>query len=399
MLRRLSPILVPLAFLAFVSLGLPDCVLGVAWPSIRADFHQSLSQLGPILIGGAAGYLLSAFFAGQIVRTIGVGKLLLASALTVVLSLIAYALAPAFPVIVLAAVIGGLGAGAIDAGINTFAASHFSPRVINWLHASWGIGATTGPLLMTTVLAAHHGWRTGYVILAGAMAILSLLFLATLRLWEDAAPANTGPQVEHHTATLSQALRQPTLWIQSLLFFVYTGIESTAGQLLYTLFTEHRGINPTTAGITVGGYWGALTIGRIIFGQLAASLTRRTILRIGMILALIAAILIAWNPAPTISLGGMALLGFALAPIFPTLISATPATVGPRYAPHAVGFQVAAASLGIAAFPALVSLLARAFGLEFVCTYLVAAIIFLIALHELTTRLAETAPPLQVQRA
>ena len=397
--RRAAPILIPLAFIAFVSLGLPDCVLGVAWPSIRATFHQPLSQLGPILIGGAAGYLLSGFFAGQIVRTIGVGRLLLASALTVVLSLIAYAIAPLFPIIVLAAVIGGLGAGAIDAGINTFAASHFSPRIVNWLHASWGIGATTGPLLMTAVLATHHGWRLAYVILAVAMSLLSLLFLATQRLWEDDAPAPAHLHPDHPTASLSQALRHPTVWMQSLLFFVYGGIESTAGQLLYTLFTEQRGINPTTAGVTVGGYWGALTVGRIIFGQLAASVSRRTILRTGMILALIAAILISWNPTPIISLGGMALLGFALAPIFPTLISATPATVGPRYAPHAVGFQVAAASLGIAAFPAIVSLLARACGLEVVCTYLVAAATLLIVLHELTTRLAETAPPLQVQRA
>jgi fucose permease len=395
--RRTSPILIPLAFVAFVSLGLPDCVLGVAWPSIRADFRQPLSQLGPILVGGAVGYLCSGFFAGQIVRAIGVGRLLLASALTVVLSLLAYAFAPAFPVVVMAAVIGGLGAGAIDAGINTFAASHFSPRVVNWLHASWGIGATMGPLLMTAVLATHHGWRVGYAILAVAMTLLSLLFLATLRLWEDRAPVPT--HADTPTATLSEALCQGVVWMQSLLFFVYAGIESTAGQLLYTLFTEKRGINPTTAGITIGSYWGALTVGRIVFGQLATTISRRTLLRTGMLLAVVAATLIGWNPTPAVSLSGVALLGFALAPIFPTLISATPGTVGPRYAPHAVGFQVAAASLGIAAFPALVTLLARNWGLEIVCTYLVAAATLLIALHELTARLAESSPALQVQRA
>jgi fucose permease len=397
--RRPSPTLIPLAFVAFVSLGLPDCVLGVAWPSIRADFHQPLSQLGPILIGGAAGYLCSGFFAGQIVRTIGVGRLLVASALTVVLSLLAYGFAPAFPIVIVAAVIGGLGAGAIDAGINTFAASHFSPRIVNWLHASWGIGATMGPLLMTAVLATHHGWRSGYAIIAAAMTLLSLLFLATLRLWGDRAAAPAQAHADHPTATLADALRQGVVWMQSLLFFVYAGIESTAGQLLYTLFTERRGINPTTAGITVGGYWGALTVGRIVFGQLSTTISRRALLRTGMLLAVVAATLIGWNPATPVSLGGVALLGFALAPIFPTLISATPATVGPRYAPHAVGFQVAAASLGIAAFPAVVSVLARARGLEVVCSYLVAASIALLALHELTVRLAETPALATAQRA
>jgi fucose permease len=386
--HRAPRLLIALSFIAFVSLGLPDCVLGVAWPSIRATFHQPLSRLGAILTAGAAGYLAASFFGGQVVRAVGVGKLLLGSSLLVTASLAAYALAPAWSVVILAALLGGLGAGAIDTGINTFAASHFSPRVVNWLHASWGIGATAGPLLMTAVLATRHGWRLGYALLAAALLLLSILFLATLRLWEDGATTTPTGAAHDATATLAQTLRQPVVWLHALLFFVYAGLESTAGQLLYTLFTESRGVPVAAAGVTVGAYWAALTLGRIVFGQLAATLTRRTILRTAMTLAPLAAALIAWNPTPALSFAATAFLGFALAPVFPTLISATPDRVGPRHAPHAVGLQVAAASLGIATFPGLVALLARHLGLERVVgTYLITASLTLLALHELTLRL------------
>jgi fucose permease len=387
-------ILVALAFVAFVSLGLPDCVLGVAWPSIRHTFDRPLSQLGYLLTGGTIGYLCSSFLGGQVVRLFGVGRLLVGSSLLVAISLAGYWLAPAWPLLIASAVVGGLGAGAIDTGINTFAAHRFSPRVVNWLHASWGIGATTGPLLMTAVLAAHLGWRTGYAILAAALLLLAIVFAGTLRLWEDAPDGESTPDApaHHPTAPVSEALRRPIVWTHALLFFVYAGIESTAGQLLYTLFTESRGFPVTTAGVTIGAYWAALTVGRIVFGQLAAWVGHLTVLRAGMLLAPCAAALIAWNPFPAVSFAGTILLGFALAPVFPTLISVTPERVGRRYAPHAVGFQVAAASIGIAFFPGAVGLLARHLGLESVCAYLVAASLALFALHELALRLARAAP-------
>jgi fucose permease len=384
---RAPRLLIALAFVAFVSLGLPDCVLGVAWPSLRATFAQPLSRVGVILAAGTAGYLVAGFFGGQIVRAAGVGKLLLGSSLLVTISLASYAFAPAWPVIILAALVGGLGAGAIDTGINTFAAAHFSPRVVNWLHASWGIGATTGPLLMTAVLATHHGWRLGYTILAAVMLLLSTLFLATLRMWED-GPRTAPADDANPTATLADALRQPVVWLQALLFFLYAGLESTAGQLLFTLFTESRGQRVTVAGTAVAAYWAALTLGRIVFGQLAASLSRRAVLRTGMALAPVAAALIAWPAAPAaLSFAAAALLGFALAPVFPTMISATPDRVGPRLAPHAVGLQVAAASLGIATLPWLVALLARQTTLEILGPCLLLASLTLLALHELTLRL------------
>jgi fucose permease len=382
-------ILICLAFIAFISLGLPDCVLGVAWPSIRHDFARPLTHLAHLLAAGTAGYLCSSFLGGHLLQTLGAGRLLAASCALVSLSLAAFALAQQWPLLVIAAIVAGLGAGAIDAGINTVAAQRFSPRIVNFLHASWGIGATTGPLLMTALLATGHTWRLGYATLALALLALALLFFATRRLWQQQPTPSTPSPHLPTSPSLLHALRTPIIPLQTLVFFIYCGIESTAGQLLYTLFTESRGVAVTAAGVTVSAYWFALTLGRIVFGQLTAhGLTRTAVLRTAMVLAPIAAALIALDGGTPLTFAATALLGSALGPIFPTLISATPDRVGPQLAHHAVGFQVAAASLGIATFPGLVAILARRHGLEIVCAYLVLAPISLFLLHELTLRTA-----------
>jgi fucose permease len=394
--RRL---IVALAFVAFVSLGLPDGLLGVAWPSVRATFGRPVSHLGVLLAAGTSGYLVSSFLGGQFVRAIGVGPLLLASSLTVAAALAGVAHAPNWAAMVACAVVGGAGGGAVDAGINTFAASRFSARVVNWLHACWGFGATTGPVLMTAVLARGLSWRAGYQVVGVMLALLSLVFLFTLRLWtiasEAAGPGEgardpTEPAPESaRMASAGEALRQPVVWAQLPLFFLYCGIESTAGQLVYTLLTESRGMAPAPAGLATGGYWAALTVGRVVFGQVAASVSRRAVLRIGLGLAPLGAALIWANAGAAASVAGAALLGFALAPVFPTLISVTPQRVGAAFAAQAVGFQVAAGNAGIAALPGAVGVLARRTGLEVVGAFLVCATIVLLVLQEAAMHYAD----------
>jgi fucose permease len=395
--RSGPPLVVALAFVAFVSLGLPDGLLGVAWPSVRATFARPVSHLGLLLAAGTAGYTLSSFLGGQFVRAFGVGPLLLASSLTMAAALAGMSLAPGWGAAVACAVVGGIGGGAVDAGINTFAASRFSARVVNWLHACWGIGASTGPVLMTAVLARGASWRLGYGVVGAALAMLSLLFLFTLRLWKIAPDGAGEAHVDADgaapapTASAAEALRRPVVWMQLSLFFLYCGIESTAGQWLYSLLTESRGMSATAAGLATGGYWGALTAGRVVFGQLAASLSRRAVLRTGLGLAPVGAALLWANLGDGASIAGAALLGFALAPVFPTLISITPQRVGHYFAPQAVGFQVSAANAGIALLPGAVGMVARRQGLEVVCVFLVAASVVLLLLQEGVARHAEAA--------
>jgi fucose permease len=377
-------LIVALAFVAFISLGLPDGLLGVAWPSVRATFGRPVSHLGVLLAAGTCGYLVSSFLGGQFVRAIGVGPLLLASSLTVAAALAGIAHAPNWGAMVACAVVGGAGGGAVDAGINTFAASRFSARVVNWLHACWGIGATTGPVLMTAVLARGLPWRMGYQVVGVMLVLLSLVFLLTLRLWTiTPPPADAGSSTAAApTASALEALRRGVVWAQLPLFFLYCGIEYSAGQLLYSLLTESRGMAQARAGLATGGYWASLTVGRVVFGQIAASVSRRSVLRIGLGLAPLGAAMIWANAGAAASVAGAALLGFALAPVFPTLISVTPQRVGRAFAPQAVGFQVAAGNAGIALLPGLVGVMARRIGLEVVGVFLVCATVFLFILHE-----------------
>jgi fucose permease len=226
--------------------------------------------------------------------------------------------------------IAGLGSGAIDAGMNAYAAHHFSPRLVNWLHAFYGVGATLGPLMMTAVLSAGLVWRWGYAVNAALLGVMSLCFLLTLRLWDQPtdAPANAEAlAAQPAPAGTLDTLRRPVVALSVVLFFLYTGVEVAAGQWTYSLFTEARGVSPAVAGVWAGVYWGSLTAGRIAFGAAAGRVPPLAILRATMLAAPLGALLIWADAAPLANFLGLALMGFCFAPMFPLLISLTP---GPR---------------------------------------------------------------------
>jgi len=377
--------LLAVALVAFVSLGLPDGVLGVAWPSIRRSFDLPPDQLGTLLASATIGYLTSSFSSGAVVTRLGIGRLLLWSSALMVVNSLAYALAPSWWLMVGAGVLAGLGAGAIDAGINAFAAARFSPRLVSWLHASYGVGATLGPLLMTAVLTSGLGWRWGYAVIGLVLAALAVSFLLTVRLWRmDPSERGSPSDAREPAAGLFDTLARRRVWLNIALFFVYTGLEVSAGQWSYSLFTEARGVAPGVAGIWIGVYWAGLTAGRIASGAVASRLPGDALVRLGSIGALIGALLIWWDPGMGAGFLGLAALGFALAPIYPTLIAETPKRLGPSHATSAIGFQVAAAYLGTAAIPGLTGLLASQAGLTVIgpCLFGTALVLFL--LQEIT---------------
>jgi fucose permease len=372
--------LVPLAFLAFVSLGLPDGVLGVAWPSIRRAFDRPIDQLGLILLATMAGYLASSFSAGLALERFGVGRLLVASCLLVAASAAAWAATPWWAPVVAFAFVSGLGAGAIDAGINAFAAARFTPRVITWLHACWGLGAMTGPLAMTAVIAAGAGWRWGYALLAVSLASMAAAFGATLSLWR--LPATGALPTPGAPGGLREALREPRVRGNALLFFLYTGVESGAGQWAFSLLTESRGMTSSAAGLATSTYWGSIFAGRLAFGALAHRVPPALLLRLGMAGAPVAALVVCLTRSGAGAFAGLFSLGLLLAPIFPLLIAETPARVGHRHAAHAIGFQVSAATLGAGVLPAAAGLLVRQAGLEALGPFLLGTASVLLALHE-----------------
>ena len=375
--------LLAIALVAFVSLGLPDGVLGVAWPSIRRTFGLPPDQLGGLLASAMAGYLASSFSSGALVARLGVGRLLFWSSALMVANSLAYALAPAWGVMVAAGVFAGLGAGAIDAGVNAFAAARFSPRLVSWLHASYGVGAMLGPLLMTGVLISGLGWRWGYAVIGLVLAAMAVSFLLTVRLWDlDRLEPGSPGDTREPAARLLDTLARPRVWLRVALFFVYTGLEVSAGQWSYSLFTEARGVAPGLAGIWVAVYWAGLTAGRIVSGAIASRVPGDALLRLGTIGSVAGALLIWWDPGMSSGFLGLAVLGFALAPIFPTLIAQTPTRLGPSHATSAIGFQVAAAYLGTAAIPGLTGVLAGHAGLAVIGPCLLGTAVVLLLLQE-----------------
>jgi fucose permease len=382
--RRRTVLLLGLAYAAFVSLGLPDALTGVAWPSIRAEFRLSLDALGALTITGTIGYLLSSFSSGRILRGIGVGWMLALSCLATAVSLLGYAGAPAWAVMVGLGLLGGIGAGAIDAGLNTYAAENFTPRTMNWLHASFGLGAAVGPILMSTVISAGQSWRVGYLIVGVAQLILASLFAMTRKRWH--AHAEEGEETPVPGASMARTLRLPSTWLSILLFFLYTGLEFGAGLWLYTLLTEARGVLPAEAGAWVSVYWGGLTVGRLVSGAIVARITVRRLLQLSMAGAIVGVLLLWLNFTPWLSGIGVALLGMSLAPMFPSFVSLTPARMGPAHSANTIGFQVSAAMLGGATLVAVFGLIADRFGLELLGPYLLVIAVLLTAVFEVLDR-------------
>ena len=385
-LAYLGPVL--LAYAAFIALGMPDGLLGIAWPSIRADFGIPLDSLGLLLFASVTGYTTSTFLSGVLVGRIGVGRLLAVSCALTGAALVGYTLVPVWWMMVLLGVMAGLGAGAIDAGLNTYAAAHFRPGLVQWLHASYGIGITLGPIIMTLALTTLDSWRVGYRVVAGFQVLMALAFALTLPWWgnqqERAADDAQEKRLTDYKTPLAETIRRPRVWLSILLFFLYVGAEVSLGTWAYTLLTESRGIAPQMAGFWAGGYWATFTIGRILAGLFAHRLSIDTLVQGGLTLALLGAGLLWWNPFEMANLLAVTLIGLAVAPIFPALISGTSQRVEARFAANTIGMQMAATGLGGAVIPSLVGVLARRVSLEVIPVCLVVLFVTLFGLYRLS---------------
>lgn len=376
--------LVVLAYIAFVALGMPDGLFGVALPSIRADFGVPVDGVGIYFIAGTAGYMLSSFSSGWLGARLGIGRMLALSCALTGTVLIGYTLAPMWGVMVALAVAAGLGAGAIDAGLNTYVAAHFGEGTMQWLHASYGIGITLGPIIMTAALTTLNAWRAGYVTVGVFQWALAAGFALTLAMWTrpvgKAGEAQPMRLTDYKTP-VSETLRQGRVWLSVLLFFVYTGAEVTLGVWAYTLLTEGRGIAPAAAGLWAGSYWAMFTVGRMLAGVYTRRVSTDRLVLGSLAAALAGAGLLWWNPAPVVNLAAVGIIGLAIAPVFPALVSGTRQRVGERLAANTIGMQVAGAGLGVALLPAVAGLLASRFTLEVIPVWLAVLLALMFALY------------------
>ena len=359
--------LIVLAFVAFVAIGLPDGLLGVGWPSIRTGFSIPLDAIGMFLIAGVAGYMTSSFLSGVLLARVGIGRMLAASCLLTGVALIGYTLVPQWWMMVSLGVFAGFGAGAIDAGLNTYVATHFGDGLMQWLHASWGVGVTLGPIIMTLGLTALSTWRFGYRVVGIFQLVLAGCFVLTHAIWDrHSAPANdaTEKKLTDHTTAFGDTLRQPRVWLSMMLFFLYVGAESGLGIWSYSLLTESRGVDTTLAGFFAGSYWFTFTIGRIAAGVVASRVGVNKLVLGGLTGALLGTGLLIRDPSEVANVVAVAIIGFSIAPIFPAMMSGTRKRVGDHHAANAIGMQTAATALGMSMIPGLMGMLARRYSLE-----------------------------------
>lgn len=371
-----TTLLLIIIYLAFISLGLPDTVLGIAWPYMRIDFGKPLEVAGYLSIFGTICTALSSIMSGHILARFGTGRVTFVSCMMTALGLLGYSLAPSFYWLFLFLPLLGFGAGCIDCGLNIFVAANYSSRHMNWLHCCWGIGATFGPMIMTSLLASGYTWRAGYRTIGFIQLGLSVILFASIGLWAIVQNSKKIPATE--TASIRDgeestvreddspesvarrdALRKKAIRIQIAIYAIYASCEFLVGLWTYSLLVRERGMNPTVAGLWVSFYYAALTGSRFVTGFIVDRLGNRFMIKAGLVTALVGVCLLSFRfffPGANdlTALAGLILLGAGLGPVYPCMTHETPRRFRPSTAEKIVGYQTGAASLGGAAFPAIV---------------------------------------------
>jgi fucose permease len=345
------PVVVWLGFAAFIGLGLPEATLGVTWPSIRAELDRPLSSVGILLVSITVGYLPSSALSGRVVRVLGAGRMLGVATGLYVAGLSLYMAGPAFGALVLGSVLSGAAAGMIDPGLNAHFAVHHGPRAMNLLHASFGVGATLGPFIATIVIGLGGSWRVPYAIYVAIQLSLLAGFALTRDRWSVGADdRSSAPDTDVEPSDAPQSV----VALSIVEFFLYTGLEVSAGVLAFTLLTEGRGVSDGAAGLWTTAYWASLTAGRFLLGVAGHRVRPEQVLRRGTIAAILGTLLLAGDPAGQ-GAAGLPILGFALAGLFPSMVLLTPRRVGVERTAGLVGIQFSVAAIGASGVPAAIS--------------------------------------------
>lgn len=350
-------LLLPLIYLSFISLGLPDGLLGAAWPAIYPAFGVNVSASGMVFMIISVGTVISSLQSDRMTSRFGSGKVTAVSVAMTCIALFGFSTCQSFPMLCLWAIPYGLGAGGVDASLNNYVALHYESRHMSWLHCMWGIGATVGPYIMGAVLSGGGVWNSGYRIIGFVQLVLVAILFLSLPIWKTGEAAGDDPE-NHQVLTLKQIFAIPGAKEIMVTFFCYCALEQTAGLWAASYLVLNRGIGAETAAGFGSMFFLGITLGRFLNGFLAMRLSDSQLIRMGfgIIAAGIALILLPFGNL--LALAGLIVVGLGCAPVYPCIIHSTPEHFGPEKSQALVGVQMASAYVGISLMPPLFGLIA-----------------------------------------
>ncbi|WP_106767451.1 MFS transporter [Paenibacillus faecalis] len=353
-------------YLSFISLGLPDSLLGAAWPVMQADYGAPFGAAGVLSIIIAGGTIVSSLASGMMLKRLGTGKVTLISCLMTATALLGFYFAPSIGWLVVLALPLGLGGGSVDAALNHYVATHYKAHHMSWLHCFWGVGATLGPIIMSGFIRENDLWRDGYLTVALIQFALVVVLFITLPLWKRMEKthrhaAESGQETDLHRNSDKPAKR--TMKIKGvkltlMTFLFYCGAEATVGLWSSSFLVNTKGLSAAMAAQWVSMYYGGITVGRFITGFVTFKLSNRVLVRSGLFISLIGVFLMIL-PLPTImSLIGLMLIGLGFAPVYPCLLHETPNRFGKEQTQKLMGYQMAVAYTGTTLLPPMLGWIA-----------------------------------------
>lgn len=378
-------LLLAIIYLAFISLGLPDALLGAAWPSMYPQFDVPVSYAGIISMIIALGTVVSSLQSDRLTKKLGTGKVTALSVLMTAMALFGFATSHSFGMLCLWAIPYGLGAGSVDASLNNYVALHYESRHMSWLHCMWGLGASAGPYIMGYALTAGWGWNSGYHIIAVLQIVLTAILLCSLPLWKQrpAEVLQDGKVQNVKALSIREVLQLAGAREILVCFFCYCALEQTTGLWASSYLTLHKGVSADTAATFASMFYLGITVGRALSGFFTMKLNDVQMIRLGEVIIGIGVLVMLLPFGQSLSLAGLILIGLGCAPVYPCVIHSTPAHFGADKSQAIIGIQMACAYVGTCLMPPVFGLIANHITVALLPVYLLIILVLMVIMHEL----------------
>ena len=399
----MTQLLLAIIYLAFISLGLPDSLLGSAWPTMYQQFGVPISYAGIISMIISAGTIVSSLQSDRLTKKLGTGKVTAISVAATAVALFGFSFSHSFWALCLWAIPYGLGAGSVDASLNNYVALHYESRHMSWLHCMWGVGATAGPYIMGIALSMGQGWNMGYRYIGIIQVVLTAVLVFSLPLWKGRKSTTENlqnaemEQLLENVSEKADTTAEKALSLREILkiagakevmlcFFCYCALEQTAGLWASSYLTLHKGVSSETAAIFASLFYIGITVGRAISGFITMKLNDTQMVRLGQSIIVLGIMAMVLPGSNVLARAGLILIGLGCAPIYPCVIHSTPAHFGADKSQAIIGVQMAFAYIGILAMPPLFGVLASRISVALLPCYLFAILVVMVIMHELLTK-------------